>query len=280
MHLWSGLGYYARARNLHRAALMITEELDGELPDTESSLRVLPGVGHSTAAAIVAQAYGVRAPILDGNAKRVLARQHRVGGPVSSTATQKELWRLAEVHTPAKRSADYTQAIMDLGATVCVRVRPRCDACPVNASCEAFAANDEERFPERPKRRNRRLERRRFFVLIDPDGACLVEKRPPLGIWGGLYSPPERPVTETADTFLASAGIGPALVENVNAAPAFRHGFSHYDLEVEPVYVRLARRPIAAREGGGTWIQPGRHGFGLSAVAAKLLETVRNRTQT
>ena len=199
LHLWSGLGYYARARNLHRAARMITEQLDGAFPDTESSLRRLPGVGRSTAAAIVAQAYGIRAPILDGNAKRVLARQHRVGGPVSSTATQKELWRLAEAHTPAERSADYTQAIMDLGATVCVRARPRCDACPVNTSCKSFAANDEERFPERPKRRNRRLERRRFFVLIDPDGACLVDKRPPLGIWGGLYSPPERPVSETVD---------------------------------------------------------------------------------
>ena len=190
LHLWSGLGYYARARNLHRAAGIIVREHGGVLPDAAAALAALPGVGRSTAAAIAAQGFGRRAAILDANVKRVLARRHRVAGPVSSTATLAKLWRLAELHTPAERVADYTQAIMDLGATVCRRSRPRCAECPVGDDCEAAAAGDPERFPERAPRRERRLERSRFFVVVDPDGACLVEQRPPRGVWGGLWSPP------------------------------------------------------------------------------------------
>ena len=151
LHLWSGLGYYARARNLHRAAGIIVREHGGVLPDTAAALAALPGVGRSTAAAIAAQGFGRRAAILDANVKRVLGRRHRVTGPVSSAATLTELWRLAELHTPAKRVADYTQAIMDLGATVCRRSRPRCAECPVGGDCEAAAAGDPERFPERAR---------------------------------------------------------------------------------------------------------------------------------
>ena len=153
LHLWSGLGYYARARNLHRAAGIVVREHGGTLPDTAAALGALPGIGRSTAAAIVAQAHGRRAPILDGNVKRVLARRRRVAGPVSSTATLDELWRLAESHTPQDRAADYTQAVMDLGATVCRRRRPRCGDCPVRTGCLAFAAGDPERYPETAPRR-------------------------------------------------------------------------------------------------------------------------------
>ena len=270
LHLWSGLGYYARARNLHRAAGVVVREHGGRLPDTEAALRALPGVGRSTAAAIVALAWGRRAPILDGNVKRVLARRGRVAGPVSSSATLAELWRLAESHAPPDRAADYTQAVMDLGATVCRR-RTRCGDCPVRAGCRAFAAGDPERYPEAAPRRPRRLERRRFFVLVDPVGACLVERRPPAGVWGGLWSPPERGAGETVRGFLDQAGVDARLVDEVRPARGFRHGFTHYDLDVEPVYVRLRSRPAAVREDARRWIDPHDHRLGLSTVAARLV---------
>lgn len=271
LHFWSGLGYYARARNLHRAAGIVVREHGGIFPDTVEAIRGLPGIGRSTAAAIAAQGYGRRAAILDANVKRVLARRRRVAGAVSSAATSNELWRLAESHTPAERAADYTQAIMDLGATVCRRTRPRCGDCPVRADCRAHAAGDPERYPEQPARRKRRLERSRFFVVVDPHGACLVERRPPRGIWGGLWSPPERDAGESVNRFLAQAGIDAGLIEQVQPAGVFRHGFTHYDLDVEPVYVRLKARPAAVREGAGRWIDPGDHRLGLSTVAARLV---------
>ncbi|MCY4073810.1 MAG: A/G-specific adenine glycosylase [Acidobacteria bacterium] len=271
LHLWSGLGYYARARNLHRAAGIVAREHGGVVPDSAEALRALPGVGRSTAAAVAAQGYGRRAAILDANVKRVLARRHRVAGPVSSTATLAELWRLAESHTPAERVADYTQAIMDLGATVCRRSRPRCGECPVRVGCAAFEAGEPERYPERAARRQRRLERSRFFVVVDPNGACLVERRPPRGVWGGLWSPPERDAGQSVDGFLDQSGIAPDLVDDVQAAGVFRHGFTHYDLDVEPVYVRLKARPTAVRERAARWIDPHDHRLGLSKVAARLV---------
>ena len=272
LHHWSGLGYYARARNLHRAAVIVADRYGGVFPNTAARMQELPGVGQSTAAAIVALAYGTRAPILDGNVKRVLARHHRVVGGVSTTRTRNELWRLTEFHTPRERVADYTQAIMDLGATVCRRTGPLCPVCPVRQTCQALAADDVERFPERAKRRSaRRLERRRFFVLVEPNGRCLVEQRPAFGIWGGLWSPPERNANESLETFLAGVGIESALLDDVREQAVFRHGFSHFDLDVEPVYVRLKAMPTVARDGGGKWIHPRRHTLGLSAVAAKLL---------
>lgn len=271
LHLWSGLGYYARARNLHRAAGVVVRDHGGAFPDDVAGIRGLPGVGRSTAAAIVAQSSGRRAAILDANVKRVLARRHRVAGAVSSAATCDALWRLAESHTPTERVADYTQAIMDLGATVCRRTRPRCADCPVREDCRAYAAGDPERYPEKPPRRERRLERSRFFVVIDPDGACLVEQRPPDGIWGGLWSPPERDAGESVNGFLEQVGIAADLVGEVQQAGVFRHGFTHFDLDVEPVYVRLRARPAAVREGVGRWIDPADHRLGLSTVAARLV---------
>ncbi len=271
LHLWSGLGYYARGRNLHRAARVVVRDHGGAFPDDIAGIQRLPGVGRSTAAAIVAQSCGRRAAILDANVKRVLARRHHVAGTVSSAATRDELWRLAESHTPAARVADYTQAIMDLGATVCRRTRPRCADCPVRTDCQAYAAGDAERFPEKPPRRKRRLERSRFFVVVDPGGACLVEQRPPDGIWGGLWSPPERDADESVSAFLEQAGIGSDLVDQVRKAGVFRHGFTHFDLDVEPVYVRLRARPSEVRERMGRWIDPGDHRLGLSTVAARLV---------
>ena len=268
LHVWSGLGYYARARNLHRAARIVARDLDGRIPDTEQAMAALPGVGRSTAAAIVAQSFDRRAPILDGNVKRVLARCHRIAGLPSSSTTQNALWTAAEAHTPNARAADYTQAIMDLGATLCRRRQPDCPVCPVRSLCQAFASGDVERFPERASRRDRRLERRRFFVLTAPEGACYVERRPAKGIWGGLWSPPECDDDAGALETLLSWGLARRQIERWRVAPVFRHGFTHFDLDVEPVYVRLAERPASLP---GAWIAPDDHRLGLSAVAAKLL---------
>ena len=279
LHLWSGLGYYARARNLHRAAGIVAREHGGVFPETLAAVQALPGIGRSTAAAIIAQSSGQRAAILDANVKRVLARRHRVAGAISSAATLDTLWRLADAHTPAERVADYTQAIMDLGATVCRRSRPRCGECPVQSDCLAHAGGDPERYPERAPRRQRRLERSRFFVVVDPQGACLVERRPPRGIWGGLWSPPERAAGESVNGFLAQAGIAPELVEQVLAADVFRHGFTHFDLDVEPVYVRLKSRPAQVRESAGRWINPDDHRLGLSTVAARLVTASGDATR-
>ena len=278
LHLWSGLGYYARARNLHRAAGIVVRDHGGVVPDTVETAEALPGVGRSTAAAIVSQAYGKRAAILDANVKRVLARHRRVEGAASAPATLRKLWRLAESRTPPFRLGAYTQAIMDLGATVCRRRGPRCGDCPVQADCRAFAAGDPERYPQRAPRRRRRLERRRFFVLVDPAGACLVERRPPSGVWGGLWSPPERGARSTVRGFLDQAGVGSDLIDRIRTAGVFRHGFTHYDLDVEPVYVRLKARPAMVREemaheNQARWIDPANHRLGLSKVAARLVAT-------
>lgn len=272
LHLWSGLGYYARGRNLHRAARTIVEDHSGVIPNTVTALERMPGIGRSTAAAIIAQGYGRRAAILDANVKRVLARRHRVAGAMSSSSTLNALWRLAEEHTPAERAADYTQAIMDLGATVCRRSRPLCADCPVRTDCQAHIAGEVDRYPERAPRRHRRLERSRFFVVLDPNGACLVEQRPPHGIWGGLWSPPERDAAQSVGAFLDQAGIDPDLIDGVRPAEVIRHGFTHFDLDIEPVYVRLKARPAAVREAGIRWIDPADHRLGLSAVAATLVK--------
>lgn len=270
LHLWSGLGYYARARNLHRAAQAVRCGHGGLFPSTLAEIMALPGIGRSTAGAIVAQAYRRPAAILDGNVKRVLARHFRVQGPTSSGTTLRALWALAERCTPQQRPADYAQGMMDLGATVCTRRRPQCGACPLGDTCQARRHGDAERLPQPAARRPRRLAQRRFFVMATKADACFVEQRPAEGIWGGLWSPPERRIDTTASAFLDAAGIA-AAVARVDAAETFRHAFTHYDLDVAPVIIRLnLRRPPPTRL-PGRWIRPGAHRLGLSAVAAKLV---------
>ena len=272
LHLWSGLGYYARARNLHEAARRLAARpATDPFPREVAGWMELPGVGRSTAGAVVAQAFGERASILDANVRRVLARHHRVEGTISSSTAQAELWRLAEDHTPTQRVADYTQAIMDLGATVCRSAKPVCNGCPVGDTCAVHATGEQALFPQRASRkRERRLERRRFFVITAGD-LVLLEKRPANGIWGGLWSPPERPRGESAEECLPRLGIDVAsVVETTHAAP-FRHGFSHYDLDVLPVYVRLTRRPSEVRDDDSLRWAKRHDALGLSAVAVKLI---------
>ncbi|RMG28600.1 MAG: adenine DNA glycosylase [Gammaproteobacteria bacterium] len=228
--LWSGLGYYARARNLHRAARRIQEVHGGEMPRALEPLMALPGIGRSTAGAILAQAFDARHPILDGNVKRVLARHRAIDGWPGEAQVARRLWSLAEALTPRQRVADYTQAIMDLGATLCTRSRPGCTACPVQEDCRARASGDPLRWPQ-PRPRRVLPVRKTCFVLLRRGEEVLLERRPSPGLWGGLWCFPQQPDPAAARAWLA-AHLG--LVGG-RMLPPFRHSFTHFRLEITPL---------------------------------------------
>ncbi len=276
LHHWTGLGYYARARNLHKAAGVVVDNHGGEFPFGVENLENLPGIGRSTAGAIASLAQDIRAPILDGNVKRVLARHHAVAGYPGETAVARTLWAHAEAHTPRRRFADYTQAIMDLGATVCRRSNPDCASCPLRRSCAAQAADSWAAYPGRKPKRDKPVREARLFVIQDPQGAVLLEQRPAEGIWGGLWTPPERARDTSIESLareLGTACPGPAAT---HVAPVFRHTFTHFHLDIEPVYLKLAQRPAAVRDADQwRWHQPGSNeALGLSAPAVKLLASL------
>jgi len=240
----------------------------------------LPGIGRSTAGAIAAIAQGLQAPILDGNVKRVLARFHAVAGYPGTAATSSMLWQLAEAHTPQQRTADYTQAIMDLGATLCTRSRPGCSNCPVAERCQAMAADQIDRYPGRKPKKEKPVRAARMFIAHDGEGACLLERRPDEGIWGGLWTPPERSSDTSAEGFLVEFGFQTSGRSPATAAPGFRHTFTHFHLDIEPVYIEVDGPPLQIRERDDVrWHRPGgNEALGLSAPAVKLLETLTEFT--
>ena len=271
LSLWSGLGYYARARNLHQAAARIRDLHGGELPPDAAALAALPGVGRSTAAAILALALGQRHAILDGNVKRVLARYHRVDGWPGTGATQRRLWALAEAHTPAERVSDYTQAIMDLGATLCLPRRPVCERCPVAEGCGARSSGEVDRYPQPRAARPLPVRATRFLIVRDTGGTVLLERRPPTGVWASLWAFPEAAVDEPVEDWcLVRFGTRP---RGVTAWPTFRHTFSHFHLDVTPVVVEVSGPECALSETGATlWHKPGSPPpGGLAAPVAVLL---------
>jgi A/G-specific adenine glycosylase len=272
---WSGLGYYARARNLHRTAKMIRDEHDGRFPSDVDTVSALPGIGRSTAGAILALAFGQRHAILDGNVKRVLARHAAVAGWPGKTAVARELWELAETRTPMQRGGDYTQAMMDLGATLCTRSAPACGSCPVNGDCVALAAGEVERFPGRKPKRERPL-RETTMVLAVADGAVYLERRPATGIWGGLWSLPE--VSDVGD-WCAQRFDADAV--ETQSWDTLRHSFSHYDLDIAPVVVRIdAVSSKVADYDDSTWYRPGDEPpGGIAAPVMRLIETLGNNDE-
>jgi len=273
MRLWSGLGYYARARNLHRAAGEIVARHGGELPDSFEALLELPGIGRSTAGAILALARGQRHPILDGNVKRVLARVFLVEEPADSTAGLRKLWALSETATPAIRVAAYTQAIMDLGATVCTRANPACDRCPLAQDCAALAAGRAGELPV-PRRRAPRRFRRTHMLFVVAAGRVQLERRPSRGIWGGLWAPPEFAHAAEAEASLA-ARFG--LAAPTRRLAPVRHAFTHFDLEIEPWIVELGTQEGRVAEGETRWQElASMDDVGLPAPVARLLEELRN----
>jgi A/G-specific adenine glycosylase len=273
--LWSGLGYYSRARNLQSAARVCVAQHAGELPRDIDQLSALPGIGRSTAAAILAQAHGDRHAILDGNVRRVLARWHGVSGWTGAHAAQRILWAHAETHTPHLHVADYTQAIMDLGATLCTRTRPRCMDCPVSTGCVAFREGLTGVLPE-PKPR-REIPTRTTVMLIahDAQGRILLERRPPTGVWARLWSLPE-----TDD--IASAQAQLLQRHDVHAGAArpiesFIHAFSHYHLRITPLVLAGAQAAkVADRIDSGWFAVDELDSLGLPAPVRKLLATLED----
>lgn len=278
LHLWTGLGYYARARNLHKAAKQVCDQLGGEFPADVEGLMALPGIGRSTAGAIVSISWGRRAAILDGNVKRVLARYHAVAGWPGKTAVHKTLWEIAEKYTPDNRCADFTQGMMDLGATLCTRSSPQCQRCPLHRDCAAHAMGRETEFPGKKPKKALPVKRTRFLMLRDRDGRAWLEKRPPQGIWGGLWCFPEGETLDPQRWCIDRTGREP---DAVDTWPEFRHTFSHYHLDIVPILIELDATPELVMEADRQlWYnvrQPPQ--IGLAAPIAGLLKQLAQQGQ-
>ena len=272
--LWAGLGYYARARNLHKAAQQIVAEHSGEFPQSVAALEALPGIGRSTAGAIAAQAFGVRAAILDGNVKRVLARLFAVPGWPGETAVAAKLWQHAEALTPNQRLADYTQAIMDLGATLCTRSKPACLLCPWQPHCQASASGEPTQFPGKKPRKTKPQRAVQMLLLRNANNQILINRRPPTGIWGGLWSLPE--IGADAAPAEAATELGFATIDS-KPLPAVPHSFSHYQLNIQPVLLSVSEEFFAINDGGQQWLNLSTPASwpGLPAPVRKILEAVQ-----
>lgn len=243
LHEWTGLGYYARARNLHRAAQQVRDEYGGVFPTDFERVHGLPGIGRSTAGAILALSMNQAHPILDGNAKRVLARYFAVEGHPGERSVEQRLWELAEVCTPERDVATYTQAMMDLGATLCTRRNPACERCPLQPGCQAYMRSLQHEIPGRKSVRLRKPRPQRccwMLLIEDETGAFLLEQRPPEGIWGGLWSAPQCDSAAAAQTVLAE--IDTVRVETLDVV---EHAFTHFDLRIQPLHARVRRSAFA-----------------------------------
>ncbi|WP_136249006.1 A/G-specific adenine glycosylase [Halomonas borealis] len=271
LHLWTGLGYYARGRNLHKAARVVVDEHAGEFPVYSlEAMAALPGIGRSTAGAVIAQSTGERAVILDGNVKRVLTRLHAVAGWPGRPAVERQLWGLAERYTPAHRVVDFTQAMMDLGATLCRRGQPDCGRCPFGDVCLAHAQGEPKRFPESKPKKAIPTRHTTMLLLQDGDGRVLLERRPSSGLWGGLWSLPQFDSSLELRAWLDQHAPGASL-----EAPwkAFTHVFSHFRLEITPQPARVAHG-----DGVGEtrrWFDPAApDSIGLAAPVKGLLDAL------
>ncbi len=233
LSLWAGLGYYARARNLHKTANIICEQYNGEFPTTVAALQNLPGIGRSTAGAILALSMNIHAPILDGNVKRVLARFHAISGWPGLPAIAQQLWQLAERYTPTKQVADYTQAMMDLGATLCTRTQPQCVVCPLQSDCQAYSEGAPTIYPTSKPAKQLPVKAIHMLLLNNQQGEILLVKRPPVGIWGGLWSLPECPIEENINAWCQQQYH--CEIDSPITWPGLRHTFSHFHLDIIPV---------------------------------------------
>lgn len=270
MQYWSGLGYYSRARNLHRAAKIVVEQLHGQFPQTREQWESLPGVGRSTAAAIVAFSFGARETILDGNVKRVLMRIYALQNSPDDRETVKELWTLAESLLPQKDLDAYIQGLMDLGATICSR-NPKCILCPFKDRCKAFSLGLQNDIPK-PKKRSRRPQQERTFLLIWCGDQCFLQKRTGKGVWKGLYSLPEMDAIRTEDEVRNVVEQMGLTVRNSRELEPFQHDFSHYRLILHPVAVNVTSKENTCLEGRWVGLQD-LPDVGVPAPIRSLLES-------
>jgi len=268
---WSGLGYYARARNLHKSAQIVSREFQGIFPDTQEGLEALPGIGRSTAGAIRALAMGQYAVILDGNVKRVLCRHNTVLGWPGKSRVMQELWLLAEKFTPKKRVAAFTQAIMDLGATVCTRTKPQCNVCPLAETCAAHVQRNPTAYPEKKPRKANPQRAETHLMLINPKGQVYLERRPEKGIWGGMWAFPVLTESQSYQEWLVDNDLKEVKSEVLQK---LKHKFTHFDLSITPIkisvditYVRDEHTIIS------DWVTPNQEPpGGVPAPITKLLQ--------
>ena len=233
LHLWTGLGYYARARNLHKAAQVMRDQYSGKFPTEFEQVLALPGVGRSTAGAILSSCLNAPYAILDGNVKRVLSRYFAVNGWPGEKKTEDRLWQLTGEVTPNTQVADFNQAMMDLGAMVCTRSKPKCGLCPLQSNCRANAEQNWQAYPGK-KTKKALPERESYFLLLEKDGKVALEQRENAGLWGGLYCFPQFADKQELLAYLASNGI-----QQYQEWTAFRHTFSHFHLDIYPIYARF-----------------------------------------
>jgi A/G-specific adenine glycosylase len=253
LNLWTGLGYYARARNLHKAAKQVVSEHRGTFPKNPELLERLPGIGRSTAAAIASSVYNVPAAILDGNVKRVLARFFALDEWPGTANAQKQLWDWSEQLTPSKRVADYNQVMMDLGAIVCTRSKPSCGVCPLAKKCLALNYDRVSELPISKPKKDKPTKETTVGILQIPDGRVYLEQRPQAGIWGGLYSFPEFPDTEALHRYLAETDTQALKSTELNT---FKHTFSHYHLMITPVLIQLPSELAQVQDRATAWFNP------------------------
>jgi len=239
LSLWAGLGYYARARNLHKAAGIIQKK--GKFPETLAGLMELPGIGKSTAGAILSIVFAQSEPILDGNVRRVLSRFKAIEGWTGGSAVNKQLWDISRYYTPQERVAHYTQAIMDLGATVCTRTKPQCEQCPLQSGCIALQQGRVQELPTPKISKKIPVKQSIFVVAINNKQEILLEKRAPIGIWGGLWSVPELDNKYDLDAWCTHYGL---VVSEIHPLAQRRHTFSHYHLDYVPLLVYIDKNPI------------------------------------
>ena len=273
LHHWSGLGYYARARNLHKAAQQIRDMHGGVFPDQFDLVEALPGIGRSTAGAVLSLASGQRHAILDGNVKRVLARYHAVHGWPGNSVVLRELWSLAEAATPAQQVAAYNQAMMDLGATLCRRGMPECVRCPLHDDCAAQQNGIQRDLPSPRPRKTLPVREVCMLLLQDEQQAVWLQQRPPSGIWGGLWSFPEFDGASSMRRWLDEQGVDAGTQE----WGVVRHTFSHFHLDITPVYARLQNPVFSVMDGdGGVWYNTGQpDALGLPAPIQRLLQKLQ-----
>ncbi|MBV1932067.1 MAG: A/G-specific adenine glycosylase [Porticoccaceae bacterium] len=284
LHLWTGLGYYARARNLHKTAQLVVDDYAGQFPNATDNLETLPGIGRSTAGAICAIAFQQRAAILDGNVKRVLARYYTIEGWPGKNAVQKQLWALAETNTPDDRCAEYTQAIMDLGATLCTRSKPNCQACPLQADCQAHASATMEIYPTKKPKKTLPIRSTHFLIISDSENRILLQQRPPVGLWGGLWCFPqcehESAIHETCEQIgIDFKAPNSAAEHDYRFDKAKRHTFSHFHLDYTPVFISLsqlkAELTTQIAEHSVTWVRPQDPGqLGLPRPVEQVLNNI------
>ena len=299
LHYWTGLGYYARARNLHKTARQIVRHHDGKLPLTVEELAALPGIGKSTAGAIVAISTNKKATILDGNVKRVLSRCFAIGGWPGTTTTAQSLWEIAEQLTPEQRVADYTQAIMDLGATLCTRSSPNCRHCPFESECIARQSDQIDNYPGKKPKKTMPIRKTTMLLIENPQGEWLLQRRPAEGLWGGLWGFPENNMidvdethvekgnadqsnldetntstsTTKVDIALEQLNLNNLRIENQETLDEFRHTFTHFHLDITPVLVKLAEMPTLIGESATRWYSPiSADEIGLTGPVTKLLK--------